>query len=65
MICPPEAIAGRVRVHGRGGTALRPGTDLLHRADDLPSRVRREHACLIPRGARLPFSARGPVFRVS
>ncbi|MGW7299129.1 vWA domain-containing protein [Streptomyces sp. NPDC054829] len=73
-------IAGRVRVHGRGGTVLQPGIDLLQRADDFPPgapilvitdgwcdtlRVRREHAYLIPRGARLPFSAQGPVFRVS
>ncbi|WP_217239108.1 hypothetical protein [Streptomyces sp. AC555_RSS877] len=77
---PVTDIAGRVRVHGRGGTVLQPGIDLLHRADDFPPaapvlvitdgwcdvlRVRREHAYLIPRGARLPFSARGPVFRVS
>ncbi|MEV8124278.1 hypothetical protein AB0P07_09185 [Streptomyces sp. NPDC085944] len=26
---------------------------------------RRENAYLIPQGARLPFTARGPVFRVS
>ncbi|MGW3812695.1 vWA domain-containing protein [Streptomyces sp. NPDC005046] len=72
-------IAGRVRVHGRGGTVLQPGIDLLHRADDFPPgapvlvitdgycdvlRVRREHAYLIPQDARLPFTARGPVFRV-
>ncbi|GHC51467.1 hypothetical protein GCM10010309_08360 [Streptomyces violaceochromogenes] len=77
---PVTEIAGRVRVHGRGGTVLQPGIDLLHRADDFPPgapvliitdgwcdvlRVRREHAYLIPRGARLPFTARGEVFRVS
>lgn len=76
---PVADIAGRVRVHGRGGTVLQPGIDLLHRADDFPPgapvlvitdgwcdvlRVRREHAYLIPDGARLPFTARGPVFRV-
>ncbi|MCL8015469.1 hypothetical protein [Streptomyces sp. AS02] len=76
---PVTDIAGRVRVHGRGGTVLQPGIDLLQRADDFPPgapvlvitdgwcdvlRVRREHAYLIPQGRRLPFTARGPVFRV-
>ncbi|TDD28480.1 hypothetical protein E1218_07295 [Kribbella turkmenica] len=76
---PVEAIAGRVQVRGRGGTALQPGVELLERADDFPVdgpillitdgqcdvvRVRREHAWLIPAGATLPFTARGPVFRV-
>lgn len=76
---PVTEIAGRVRVHGRGGTVLQPGIDLLLHADDFPPtapvlvitdgwcdvlRVRREHAYLIPQGARLPFTARGPVFRV-
>ena len=76
---PVTEIAERVRVHGRGGTVLQPGIDLLHRADDFPAsapvlvitdgwcdvlRVRREHAYLIPQGSRLPFTARGPVFRV-
>lgn len=71
---PPTEIAGRVRVHGRGGTVLSPGIDLLHRADDFPPtapilvitdgwcdplRVRRGHAYLIPQGNRLPFTARG------
>jgi predicted metal-dependent peptidase len=72
-------IAGRVKVRGRGGTILQPGVDLLQRAADFPAdgpiliitdaqcdhvRPRREHAYLVPRGARLPFVARGPVFRV-
>ncbi|MEU6664991.1 hypothetical protein [Streptomyces sp. NPDC046727] len=76
---PVTEIAGRVRVHGRGGTVLQPGIDLLHRADDFPPaapvlvitdgwcdvlRVRREHAYLIPQGSHLPFTPRGPVFRV-
>ncbi|GAA4888544.1 hypothetical protein GCM10023237_02300 [Streptomyces coeruleoprunus] len=76
---PPTEIAGRVRVHGRGGTVLQPGLDLLHRADDFPPtppvliitdgycdvlRVRRDHAYLIPDGASLPFTPRGPVFRL-
>ncbi len=74
-----DDIAGRVRVRGRGGTILQPGINLLESADDFPKdgpilvitdgdcdfvRVRREHAFLIPRGARLPFTPRGDVFRV-
>ncbi|MFI7678068.1 hypothetical protein [Actinophytocola sp. NPDC049390] len=76
----PADIAGRVKVRGRGGTVLRPGVRLLEHAPDFPAdgpilvitdgdcdvvRVRREHAFLIPAGARLPFTPRGPVFRVS
>jgi predicted metal-dependent peptidase len=76
---PVEEIAGRVRVHGRGGTVLQPGVDLLERADDFPAdgpiliitdgycdvvRVRREHAWLVPAGAKLPFTPRGPLFRI-
>ena len=76
---PPEAIAGRVKVKGRGGTVLQPGIDLLEAAKDFPKngpiliitdgecdalRVCREHAFLVPAGARLPFTARGRVFRV-
>lgn len=75
----PSDIAGRVKVRGRGGTVLQPGVDLLERAHDFPRdgpilvitdalcdrvRVRREHAFLVPAGARLPFVAKGPVFRV-
>ncbi|WST81819.1 hypothetical protein OG762_38760 [Streptomyces sp. NBC_01136] len=73
-LCP--ALSGRAHP---GIAAPQPGVDLLHRADDFPPgapvlvitdgwcdvlRVRREHAYLIPQGARLPFTARGPVFRV-
>jgi predicted metal-dependent peptidase len=77
---PVSEIAGRVRVRGRGGTELQPGVDLLERAADFPPtgpiliitdaqcdvvRVRREHAFLVPVGALLPFTPRGPVFRMS
>ncbi|OKK04355.1 hypothetical protein AMK26_13345 [Streptomyces sp. CB03234] len=76
---PATEIAGRVRVRGRGGTVLQPGVDLLQRAEDFPPtaplliitdgycdtlRVRREHAYVIPEGGSLPFTARGPVFRL-
>lgn len=75
----PSDIAGRVTVRGRGGTVLQPGVRLLEQAPDFPAagpiliitdaecdvvRVRREHAFLVPAGARLPFTPRGPVFRV-
>jgi predicted metal-dependent peptidase len=74
-----DEIAGRVQVRGRGGTVLQPGVDLLERADDFPAdgpiliitdgycdvvRVRRPHAWLLPAGSSLPFTPRGPVFRI-
>ncbi|MEV4636725.1 hypothetical protein AB0J80_05155 [Actinoplanes sp. NPDC049548] len=77
---PVEDIAGRIRVRGRGGTVLQPAIDLLERAADFPAsgpilvitdggceplRIRRTHAFLMPRGARLPFRPRGPVFDLS
>ncbi|QYN34141.1 hypothetical protein K1T35_37805 [Pseudonocardia sp. DSM 110487] len=76
---PTADIAGRVTVRGRGGTVLQPGITLLQGAADFPPaapilvitdarcdvvRIRREHAFLVPEGARLPFTPRGPVFRV-
>jgi predicted metal-dependent peptidase len=75
-----EDIAGRVQVRGRGGTELQPGITLLERADDFPVdapilvitdgycdivRIRRDHAFLVPEGARLPFTPKGPVFRLT
>ncbi|MFK0194179.1 hypothetical protein [Kitasatospora sp. NPDC090308] len=77
---PVAELAGRVRVRGRGGTVLQPGVDLLARAPDFPATAplliitdtdcdtlrvpRREHAYLVPRGATLPFTPRGPVFHL-
>lgn len=74
----PEDIAGRVAVKGRGGTALQPGVDVLVSAKDFPDNgpiliitdgmieeqlaVKHKHAYLIPKGSRLPFRAKGPVF---
>jgi predicted metal-dependent peptidase len=75
----PEAIAGQVKVRGRGGTVLQPGIDLLESTPDFPVtspllvitdgwcdrvRVRRDHAFLLPEGRTLPFAPRGPVFRI-
>ena len=75
----PEEIAGRVEVKGRGGTILQPAVNLLLEAKDFPRDgpiliitdgfiekdliVKREHAFLIPKGARLPFLSKGKVFR--
>ena len=77
---PPEAIADKVKVKGRGGTILQPAIDLLERAEDFPHdgplliitdgfcdrlRLRRPHAFLMPQGRNLPFVPKGPVFRLS
>ena len=76
---PIEEIATRVRVKGRGGTVLQPGIDLLQTARDFPKdgpilvitdgacdsfTIRRDHAVLMPAEARLPFTPRGPIFRI-
>ena len=76
---PPERIADRLDVKGRGGTVIQPAIDFLERAHDFPPdgpiliitdgacdrlRITREHAFLIPRGAGLPFPPKGEVFRV-
>jgi predicted metal-dependent peptidase len=76
---PADEIGHRVRIRGRGGTILQPGVDLLERAPDFPAdgplliitdgecdhlRVRRAHAFLLPAGASLPFTAKGPIFRM-
>ena len=73
-------IAERVRVRGRGGTALQPAIDLLEAAPDFPPagpilvitdgacdrlQVRRDHAYLLPGHGRLPFPPKGPVFRMT
>lgn len=75
----PDAIADCVQVKGRGGTILQPAIDLLQTSDDFPKdgpllvitdgrcdrlNIRRKHAFLLPKGARLPFIAHGPVFRI-
>jgi predicted metal-dependent peptidase len=76
---PPESIADRLQVKGRGGTVLQPAIDLLESATDFPDdgplliitdgycdrlHIRREHAFLLPEGRHLPFAPRGEVFRI-
>ena len=79
-IMAPGEIAGTVKVRGRGGTKLQPGIDLLDEDAAFPKETPllvitdgacdrlnlrgRTHAFLIPAGNRLPFTARGPVFRL-
>ena len=74
----PEDIAGRVCIKGRGGTVLQPGINALESAKDFPADgpiliitdgeiedhldIKHEHAYLLPKGARLPFKAKGEVF---
>jgi predicted metal-dependent peptidase len=73
----PETLLGAVSVHGRGGTVLQPGIDRLTGAADFPKSapilvitdgacdaltISREHAYLMPEGARLPFRTAAPVF---
>ncbi|MEO1315132.1 MAG: VWA-like domain-containing protein [Pseudomonadota bacterium] len=76
----PESLLDRVRLTGRGGTVLMPGVRLLEEAPDFPPDgpillitdggcdrlvIRRDHAFLLSGGHRLPFTPRGPVFRVA
>jgi predicted metal-dependent peptidase len=77
---PPEAIADKVKVRGRGGTILQPGIDLLEHTEDFPKdgplliitdglcdklAIHREHAFLLPIGHSLPFPPKGEIFRIS
>lgn len=74
----PERLLDRVEVRGRGGTVLQPAIARLEQDKGFPKdapilvitdgqcdvlSIRREHAFLMPEGARLPFHARGPQFK--
>lgn len=79
-IVSPEEIADRMQLRGRGGTRLQPGIDLLIEDPVFPKNAPiliitdggcerlnlkgREHAYLIPSGRKLPFTPKGPVFRM-
>jgi predicted metal-dependent peptidase len=73
----PESLIGRVEIHGRGGTVLMPGIELLQASATFPKdapilvitdgfcdslTIKRDHAFLMPEGARLPFPTRHPIF---
>jgi len=74
---PPEALLDCIQVKGRGGTVLMPGIRMLEEAEDFPKngpvlvitdgmcdalKIKREHAFLVPKGCRITFPHRGPVF---
>ena len=74
----PDALLQRVEVRGRGGTVLQPAVSRLETEQNFPKDapiliitdgacdvlgVRREHAYLMPEGARLPFRTSAPQFR--
>lgn len=77
-VMSPRDLGEAVQVRGRGGTVLQPGIDLLDNDADFPKEAPvliitdggcdrlnlrgREHAYLVPKGNRLPFPPRGPVF---
>ncbi|WGM38051.1 VWA-like domain-containing protein [Caulobacter sp. NIBR1757] len=73
----PESLLGSVEVRGRGGTVLQPAIARLLQDVRFPKdapiliitdggcdtlSLSREHAYLMPEGARLPFSTRAPRF---
>ncbi len=74
---PPESLMGSVEIRGRGGTVLMPAIDRLQQDKGFPAdapiliitdggidalTVRRNHAYLMPEGARLPFRTQAPRF---
>lgn len=76
---PPEELLTKVKMRGRGGTVLQPGICLIEEAQDFPKSgpiliitdgecdrlsIKREHAFVIPQGAKLPFVPKGEVFRM-
>ena len=79
-VVPPERLSEAVYVQGRGGTQLQPGVDFFVHAEDFPKDAPilvitdgqcehlhfhgRTHAYLLPRGHRLPFTAKGKIFRL-
>jgi predicted metal-dependent peptidase len=76
---PIKRLMEPIHMRGRGGTRLQPGINALVAAKDFPSdapilvitdgqcdalTIERDHAFLIPEGARLPFTTIGPVFEL-
>jgi len=79
-IISPDDLAEAVEIRGRGGTVLQPGIDLLDNDPKFPKDAPlliitdgacdrlnlrgRNHAYLITYGNRLPFTPKGPVFKL-
>ena len=76
---PPEEMAGKVKIRGRGGTVIQPAVNLLKRDEGFPKdgpiliitdgdgdrlRVRREHSFVLPKGRHSPFAPKGKVFYI-
>ena len=77
----PWQIAEKVEVKGGGGTVLQPAVRLLEQTKDFPQdgplliitdayiekdlRVCRKHAYLVPKGHKLPFGTKAPIFYFS
>lgn len=75
---PVLQLLNRVKIAGRGGTILQSGIQYLENKDDFPKdapilvitdgyceedlKIKHDHAYLIPKGHRLPFSTRKPIF---
>ncbi|MCK5727081.1 MAG: hypothetical protein KAH22_09685 [Thiotrichaceae bacterium] len=72
-----ESLLERIKVKGRGGTVLQPAVKLLQESEDFPTkgplliitdggidhlRIGMEHAYLLPKGMRLPYKTKAPVF---
>jgi len=75
----PELLMDKVKVKGRGGTVLQPAISFLRNTEDFPKKgpiliitdgeidrlsVPGIYAFVLPEGARLPFIAKGEVFRM-
>lgn len=75
---PVLQLLNRVKIAGRGGTILQSGIQYLENKEDFPKdapilvitdgyceedlRIKHDHAYLIPKGHRLPFSTKKPIF---
>lgn len=74
-----EDMQHKVKIMGRGGTVLQNAVDIIELNKEIPKTapililtdsfidemaVKREHAYVIPKGTRLPFSSKAPIFYI-